>query len=493
MTRVCLGVLSVGILCVPLCAQPPEAGVLLGTLYLPRSGRSARASSSNPDWNSNRDFLSLEPAEEAEIADLKGPGIIQHIWLTIDCPDPYYPRHLTLRAWWDGEPEPSIEVPLGDFFAVGHGMDALVNSVPVQVSSNGRARNCYWPMPFRQSARLTVTNDGPAPVYALYYYVDWLQLEAPLPDNVRTFHAQYRQRYPRPEGEDYVLAEINGAGHYVGTVMSIYSAEVGWPGEGDDRFYIDGEQEPSIRGTGTEDYFSDAWGFRRFTSPFYGVPVWEGTGEQCRTTAYRWHILDPIVFSTSLKAAIENRGWAVREGQWDGHAQRPDRVASVAFWYQTEPHLPFPEFPAVDERLPFEETRYEIEDIIDTVRVPDGAPRPSVQPGREWAGNAQMFYGPQQMDHSRVEVPFQLEQDGRYVVVLRLTTSYDFGTSQIALDGEDLGPPQDLYTPGTEVEELRLGVFDLAAGEHTLSLRCVDRHPDSTGVYLGLDSLMLRK
>jgi len=484
---------ALAFLCGTASAQSPEVGTLLDGLFMPRSGRTMRSSSSNPDLNSNIDFLHLDPGQEAVIADLTGPGIIQHLWFTIDCPDPYYPRHLVLRAWWDGEAQPSIEVPLGDFFAVGHGLDATVNSLPVQVSGSGRARNCYWPMPFREGARLTVTNDSDAPVYALYYYVDWVQLPTPLPEDTRRFHAQYRQRYPSIPTEDHVFADLRGAGHYVGSVLSIYSVEQGWPGEGDDRFYIDGEDTFSLAGTGTEDYFCDAWGFRLFTHPCYGVTVWEGDGPHCRTTAYRWHLQDPIVFTTSLHATIENRGWAIRNGQWDGHTHRPDRFASVAYWYQTEPHAEFPAFPAAADRMPFAETRIEVEQVLEALRVPEGAPRPELQPGRFWAGGGQMFFRPEQVEQAQVEVPVSVTEAGSYLVVARWTTSYDYGIYQVAVDGQNLGDPHDLYTPGTDITEERLRVVELAAGDHTLSFRCVGRNANSTGHYLGLDSLMLRR
>jgi len=196
----------------------PVEGRSLADLWRLQPGRSHRASSAHPDPNSNADRLRLQPGETAVLADIEGPGIIRHIWFTIDAEDFNYPRHLILRAWWDNEATPSMEVPLGDFFAVGNGMRANVDSLAVQTSSEGRALNCFWPMPFRRRARLTVENQSSGIVRALYYYIDYDRVPK-LPRPQAKFHAQYRQAYPVVDGEDYVFAEIHGRGHYVGTVL----------------------------------------------------------------------------------------------------------------------------------------------------------------------------------------------------------------------------------------------------------------------------------
>ena len=240
--------------------------------------------------------------------DATGPGRVVHIWCTISAAERNYPRRMTLRMYWDGENDPSVEAPIGDFFAVGHGMDVDVNSVPVRVTSDGRARNCYWPMPFRKSARITITNDGKKPVHAFYYQVDWQKLPA-LGSELPYFHARYRQEDSLKPGR-YVILDAEGKGHYVGTVMSVRANSGTWFGEGDDFFFIDGESEPSLRGTGTEDYVGDAWGFRRFDGPYYGVPIWEGRETDSLTTYYRWHIPDPIAFSKSMRLEIEHTGSA---------------------------------------------------------------------------------------------------------------------------------------------------------------------------------------
>ena len=263
-------------LALPLAGQEPAA---LSTLDQPHNYRAQRASSSAADWQkSNDDRIPVEPGQTVTLIDAPGPGRIAHIWFTIAAAERNYSRRITLRMYWDGETDPSVEAPLGDFFAIGHGMDVELNSIPVRITSNGRARNCYWPMPFRKSARITLTNDGKKPIRSLYYQIDWQKLPA-LPADAPYFHARYRQQNSLKPGR-YLVLDAEGKGHYVGTVMSVKANASSWIGEGDDFFFIDGESEPSLRGTGTEDYVGDAWGFRRFDGPYYGVPVWKEARRQ---------------------------------------------------------------------------------------------------------------------------------------------------------------------------------------------------------------------
>lgn len=457
--------------------------------------RTRRASSTNPDPNSNWDFIQLRAGENATICDLKGPGIIRHVWFTYRVRDDLYAnRNIVLSMWWDDEEMPSVECPIGDFFAVGNGACADVDSEPVQVAAEGRALNCYWPMPFARRARIEVENQGTGFVDSFYYYVDYEELkEAPKP--LATFHCQYRQAYPVIDGEDYIFAEIEGRGQYVGTVLSWWSVEEGWPGEGDDRFYIDGESVASIQGTGTEDYFGSSWGFRVVNRGSYGVSVWDGAGEGCRCTAYRWHLHDPIRFERSLRATIEHRGWAIRQGKWDGHAHRPDRFSSAAFWYQMEPHATFPELPPARARIPYDEEAIELEDTLDVIESGGIQEKPRVQEGGGWSGGGQVFFPAQAQDEAWLRVPFRVPQADRYVVVLRATASYDYGIWDIYLDGKKIVSARDMYAADTHTEEIRLGGIELTAGQHVLEVRTVGRNPlsQAPGVYMGLDAILLRR
>jgi hypothetical protein len=349
-------------------------------------------------------------------------------------------------------------------------------------------------MPFGRNARIEVENQGPGFVDSFYFYVDYEALEeAPRP--LATFHCQYRQAYPVVDGEDYVFAEIVGRGQYVGTVLSWWSIEEGWPGEGDDRFYIDGEEQASIQGTGTEDYFSSSWGFREVHRGNYGVSVWDGAEEGCRCTAYRWHVPDPVRFRRSLRATIEHRGWAIRDGKWDGHCHRDDRFSSAAFWYQVDPHAPFPALPPAAERMPYEEVAIELESDLSAVEHGGTDAAPEVQRGGGWSGGAQLFYPAQRQEEAWLRVPFEVTQAGRYVAVLLATASYDYGIWDITLDGEKLVEARDMYDPGTRPTEIRLGGRELAAGKHVLEVRTVGKNPAAKagGVYMGLDAVVLRR
>ena len=486
------------------CASPKSHWMrrqpaLWESIERPGDFESRRASSSAPDWrNDNKDWRVMAPGQTLTIADLQGPGRITHIWFTINAQDPNYPRTMTLRIYWDGETEPGVEAPIGDFFAVGHGLDVPVNSLPVAVSSEGRARNCYWPMPFRKSAKITVTNDSPdKKVPNLYYYVDWQRLPS-LPRDTMYFHAQYRQEFPCKPGEDYLILDAEGDGVYVGTVLSVHMDERSWFGEGDDRFFIDGSKEPVLRGTGTEDYFSDAWGFRQFNNPFYGVSVWEGYEADDRGTAYRWHVPDPVRFHKSLKVTIEHKGVLFTpEGKVKtGFGERADSFSSVAFWYQKGKAKRYFTMPPASERI-VQATAIEAESLMNRLSCAPAAVE--AQKGGGYSGGAQLFFKPPDQN-AWVEVPFEVPEDGRYVVKADLTRSRDYGIYEIRLDGRKIGDARNLYNPATVVKTENLGSLELAKGVHRLRFVCVGHDPAShldnksdPGYYLGLDKISFRK
>src|SRR5580692_1891287 len=255
----------------------------------------ARVSSANRFVASNDDSKRILPGETLVMADLKGAGVVTHIWLTVADSEFAWPRLLRIRVYYDGHKTPSVDAPLGDFFGVGHGSERNVNSNMVHDSSMGRARNSYWPMPYRQSCRITVTNDGKRLAAMFYFHVDYRKYDS-LPEDIGYFHAYYRQERPARAGHNYAFLDIKGTGHYVGTVMSVVQTQVSWFGEGDDLFYVDGAVKPQILGTGSEDYFNDAWGLRDSGSLWTGTPITEGEKLGSRLTGYRWHIPDPIPF-----------------------------------------------------------------------------------------------------------------------------------------------------------------------------------------------------
>jgi hypothetical protein len=291
-----------------------------------------------------RPCITLEPGTTTTLADIQGPGIIQHIWMTVDV-KAY--RDTVLRMYWDDESTPSVEVPLGDFFCNGHGLRYNVVSLPIAVNPSG-GFNCYLPMPFRKRARITIENQRWEPIHGFFYQITYALTD--IPDNAAYLHAQWRRSMTTREYPEHVLLDgVKGQGHYVGTFLAWIQLSNGWWGEGEIKFYMDGDTEyPTICGTGTEDYFCGAWCFgETFHAPFTGYPLWrKEPGEVPRHGLYRWHIYDPIRFKQSLKVTIQALGW------WPNGKFQPltDDIASVAYWYQAEPHAPFPSLPPIQER-----------------------------------------------------------------------------------------------------------------------------------------------
>ncbi|MDP2966120.1 MAG: DUF2961 domain-containing protein [Pelolinea sp.] len=292
--------------------------------------------------------IHIQPKQVVTLAEIEGPGAIKHIWLTVR---PDFWRCLILRVYWDGEESPSIEVPLGDFFCNGWGERCNINSLPVAVNPAG-GFNCFWEMPFRKSALITLENLIPLEVRSLYYQIDYVLTE--VPDDLAYFHAQWRRSNPLPYGKVHTLLDgVRGMGHYTGTYIAWGVNNSGWWGEGEIKFYMDGDKEwPTICGTGTEDYFGGAWNFEHpkgeygsFSTPFLGLPqVLKPDGlyrSQQRFGMYRWHVMDPIRFKRDLRVAIQALGWANQA--WDERHYLPlkDDIASTVFWYQNEPHAPF--------------------------------------------------------------------------------------------------------------------------------------------------------
>ena len=449
-----------------------------------------RASSSDPDWrNGNGDNRYIKPGGELALAELEGPGQIVHIWFTIAHPAPYYSRLLTLKMYWDGETDPSVECPIGDFFGIGHGVDKAFTSLPVRVSSDGRGRNCYWPMPFHKSARIVVVNESDKPCDAFYYYIDWQKLPS-LSADTALFHAKYRQEFPCVMGRNYLIADLEGRGHYVGTVQNVVLSSPGWYGEGDDFFFIDGEKEPSLRGTGTEDYFCDGWGFREQSGPFYGTPLWEGYDTGDRGSAYRWHIPDPVYFRKSLRVEIEHKGSQdFPDGTGSGFIERDDLMSSVAFWYQIEPHKPWPAMPPGPERLPYHDRDLVIGyKVVATAKHSEDPTE--VQPLGGVTDGKQFWFRPTNTN-SWVEIPFDSQTNQTVDLMVKMVHSWDYGTYRVLLDGQSVGQ-LDLYDPEVSPTTDKLGRQTLSAGPHTLRFECTGKAAKSAGYYLGFDALAAR-
>lgn len=346
----------------------------LGDLARLRDARRRRASSYDRSGG-NADFWMLEPGETRALAEIEGAGCIRHIWMTLASREEHYPRRSVLRMYWDGESSASVEAPTGDFFGIGHGVTKEFWSAPLTMSAReGRAFNCFFPMPFARGARVGLTNEGERRLI-VYFYIDYEEYDS-LAEDMGRFHAQWRRQNPtegwgddsrrfdeNPEyrgevwstpnldGKDnYVILEAEGRGHYVGCNLNIDCFQRGkndWYGEGDDMIFIDGEVwPPSLHGTGTEDYFNTAWSPQEeFCTPYHGITLYSGTDDWPwggKNSMYRFHIEDPVYFRKSIRVTIEH-----------GHANNlSNDYSSTAYWYQTEPHAAFPKMPPVEERLP---------------------------------------------------------------------------------------------------------------------------------------------
>lgn len=287
-----------------------------------------------------------------ELANINGPGAIQHIWVTVH---PGNWRRLILRMYWDNEPTPSVETPLGDFFCNGWCEPCHISSLPIAVNPTG-GFNSYWEMPFRQHARITVENLSPDRINGFFYQITYTLTE--VPEDRAYFHAQWRRNNPLPYKTPHTILEgVTGQGHYVGTYLAWGANNRGWWGEGEVKFFIDNDgQFPTICGTGTEDYFGGAWCFEHpkgqygiYSTPYLGLPqVIKPDGfynSQQRFGMYRWHVMDPIRFQEELQVTIQALGWrSALEGK-ARYLPLQDDIASTAFWYQTEPHASFPKLP----------------------------------------------------------------------------------------------------------------------------------------------------
>ena len=336
-------------------------------------GGAGRTASALGPGRKGRAYLPLPAGETVVLADVEGPGVVRHLWITVaDRTDagPFVLRDLVLRMFWDGEQEPSVEVPLGDFFCNGFATRALVTSEPIVVAPTG-GMNSYFPMPFRRHARIEVQSQHEGDLEHVFFQVD-LTTGDPVGDDVPYLHAQWRRSNgTTAPGEDHViLDDVRGRGWYAGTYVALASLHRYWWGEGEVKFFVDGDTtHPTLCSTGLEDYAGGAWAFQdelraapepqilTFSAPYFGYPY---NSHRDTTKAspfstqalpehglYRWHLPDPIYFDEALRVTLQ------QIGAWDhGLFERTDDISTVAYWYQTGAHAPFPALPSAAERRP---------------------------------------------------------------------------------------------------------------------------------------------
>jgi len=378
----------------------------------------------------NDDRINLKPGEKATIANIQGPGIITRIWLTIDSRDPYFLRRIVLRMYWDDEQAPSVEVPVGDFFGTGFEYRHYISRF-LGMSSGGYY--CYFPMPFNRSARLEVENQTGQEVYAFYYQIDYQKLETPLPENVAYFHAQWRREIRTKFPRNYTVLEATGRGQFVGMNLNMQSYRRSlWYLEGDEMVYVDGERSPSIQGTGTEDYFNSGWYFNKgeFYAPLHGVIIKDDS--LARIAAYRFQVGDAIPFKKSLRFTIEH-----------GHANGEEAdYSSTAYWYQKEPHQPFPPLLKASLRIPLR------------VAVPPGAREfETLQPsgkGIRFGIEDMSDFGPDWSNFKQLKVTVN-QSGGKFSIVipnleerayhvhLYYTRGPEYGIVQVFIGGKSVG------------------------------------------------------
>lgn len=341
-----------------------------------RSGEKGKggmaASHLGPSRKGSPCLKDVQSGETVVLGEIDGPGVIDHIWITVDNKttegDCFVLRDLVLRMYWDEEKTPSVEVPLGDFFCCGFGQECFVNSSAITVVPS-RGLNSYFQMPFRTKAKITLENQHANPIPAFFYQIDYC-LYDDLQEQTSYFHASWRRQAITELGKDYVIIdEIKGCGQYIGTYIALSTLQRYWWGEGEVKFYIDGDKEyPTICGTGMEDYFGGSWSFasqengrtveHTYSTPYLGYPYYSNHDELIHNPYhnddcppmrgfYRWHVMDPIFFERDLKVTVQQIGVG-----YNGLFERQDDVSSVAYWYQSEPHQEFAKLMDKEKRWP---------------------------------------------------------------------------------------------------------------------------------------------
>ena len=503
----------------PAPERPPQS--LLTEAMIIRDAQSSRASSYDRTGG-NADWQIFEPGQTLALAELKGAGCVKHIYWTYIIGEEDTRRHLfrdmILRMYWDGEEVPSVECPIGDFFGVSNCTPRPLRSL-VLVTNPGTGAtpvswglNSYFPMPFSSGARIEVTNEAEVPL-GIWYHIDYETYpRAPqwLNDAGR-FHAQFRRTKTKaiaaPGGtnttgeENYVILEAAGRGSLAGYMLSVDNVTGGWWGEGDDMVFVDGDSwPPSFHGTGSEEIFGGGAGPNvEYSGPYTGFHLVENRLEDPwfgKNGMYRFFVHDPIRFSESIRVTIEH-----------GHANDlANDYSSVAYWYQEEPHAPFPALPSPEGRAVVKpapvshvEGAIEAEDLLGSVSSSGDPVRALWFPGEWSAGRFLWYLGNAPDDFVSIQVP--VEADGVYDVVMYLTKASDFGTFQLKVDGKNVGAPFDAYngeggmvaTHVIRAEAVEFGAVNLVAGDHTFEFRLVGKNEAATSYMVGVDCIVLRR
>ncbi len=484
---------------------PPEAMQTLNPMMILSKSQNYSASrvSSYHKQGGPRDNVWIPTdGKEFTLADISGPGAITHIWTTHRGGG----RDLIIRMYWDRSKHPSVEAPIGDFFGVAMGINAPLNSLPIQASSEGRARNCWWYMPFNKSAHITVSatrseENLSRETVSMYFYIDYHIYSKPIKD-IHYFHARFREIDPAERGRTVTLVEAEGNGHFVGVVMGHRARTPGWFGEGDDIITVDGKV--SFVGTGTEDYFCDAWGFRIFSDLYHGVPALEGREVSDRLSVYRFHILDPIPFRKSFTFEIEHWPWI---SPWPNTGR--DYFSSVGFWYQKKIHKSWPRLKRIISNEPWDpykgrwhvEGSLEAEDLgISEFQSKTGkSARPKVQHLMpNLSGDHMLVFDSGGKGIFSLSVP--VKKSGKYTIKIYFVRAPDYGNVQLSVNSLPVGDPvdtflktDDLTRPIWPPKEFVFPAVPLHEGMNIFTFSIDSKNSESEGYKAGIDCLVLEK
>ncbi|MFB3895314.1 MAG: glycoside hydrolase family 172 protein [bacterium] len=496
MNTIKCGVIFVGlfVFLVTVSFADSTLGDILNIGHLPylKDAKSIQISSYDTSGG-NGDCRYIPTGNTLTLAEMKGPGVITHIWVTFSAAGEFPLRNLIFKMYWDDEPEPSVLTPIGDFFGVGFGEYQQFTSLLVGMTSGGYYS--YIPMPFRKSARIQVTNLTGKPVGAFYYHIDYYQLRHRLDSDIAYLHAQWRRENPTVLNKDYTILEAKGKGLFLGTVLSMQDLKPNnlWFLEGDEHIYVDNEPKPSWTGTGTEDYFISGWYFSKgpFSGLFHGLTIKDTA--QSKICAYRFHVLDAIPFKKSIHVAIEHGGTNDETADY----------SSLAYWYQKEPHQSFtlpndrnprPKFKVYQVR-----NIIEAESILANTAVNGGIIDSqnmgywSSETGNQWSNGEHAFYRDTKPGDS-VTFLLQTKQRAKYNLIVYYTQAADYGIIQPSLDRDTIGQPFDAYhktvIPSAPVS---YGPLELLAGNHELNFEIIGKNPLSTNYFAGFDGFVLEK
>ena len=472
--------------------EPGKGGMAIPDPTDPKPPAAARAADDLGQGWKVRPFLRINAGETGTLMDVDGPGVIQHIFLVEGLS-----RDHVLRFYWDNEETPSIEVPAPDFFAIGHEMFARVNSLAV-VATPRNALNCYCPMPFREHCKITLANEGNSDLEVVAYQITYA--ETPVPDNAGYLHAQWR-RAETGEVNPYVIIDgVRGQGRYVGTFLAWTQRSQGWFGEGEIKFYMDGDADfPTICGTGMEDYFCGSFGFSEsYTTPYAGTTLAsdENGAPPQYWSLYRWHLPDPICFDSDLRVTIQALGW----GPDGKYAKMDDDIASVAYWYQAEPHAPFPALPDLEARRPWWQQLANVAgaiegEALEILACTGGEAKPQdLSYTTGWSGDSHLFWLNGEPGDT-LDLALLVDAEGTYSLSAGMTKAFDYGIVQLHVDGEKLGEPIDLYNHSPlHTGPVTLGQHHLAEGRHVLRVGIVGSNEQARPLHgFGLDYVLMER